>query len=628
MLYKISKGVFNFLSSVKLAIPAMLTLIVVIAMGTIIESRYNAEYAKLLVYQSRWFSALLILIWINVLFAALSRWPWKPRHAGFLITHLGLLLLFGGGFVTNVYGVDGSLRIEQGGSGDAVVLPDFVIGARANRESNPIFYSIRRSTSAQDEGFFKDINEKLSGVAVLRAYQPFVEVQELTKTGGTPGTGPLELQFRIKSAFFDVDESLNSVAKPIMQMGPATFKVQKKSDGALSKKAINKQPATKAAAQSTLKATAKTHKGGSNLVITVNGKEASLPLNDGIAGKSVTVQGFKVLVKKWVPHAVVVNNSLQDNPQGSDNPAMELEIQHGNEKIRDVLYARFPTFSLRQGKWPELTATLNVDGSAVEAPPTAAANSDLPAGHPQVSAQPSENSGSGNTPAGNTVIFGYSEQEPGEIEVVLIKAGQEVSRQKLHEGQSFVTPWMGMELTLKKMVWNAEKEIAVVPTEPREKQDSLPPSAVLLNRFNGAPAEETWLVEGDERAIQFDGREYFIYFGKRIMNLPFSLKLKQFKKSDYPGTTMAKEYESEVEATGILSPIRISMNQPLNYQGYTIYQASYEQLPSGEYASIFSVNYDPGRWIKYLGGIVLGIGIITFTVTRSRRYQQWRSKTV
>jgi hypothetical protein len=625
MIHKISKGVFNFLSSVKLAIPAMLTLIVVIAIGTIIESRYNAEYAKLLVYQSRWFSALLILIWINVLFAALSRWPWKPRHAGFLITHLGLLLLFGGGFVTNVYGVDGSLRIEQGGSGDAVVLPDFVIGARANRESNPIFYSIRRPTSAQDESFFKDINEKLSGVAVLRAYQPFVEVQEITKAGGTPGTGPLELQFRIKSAFFDVDESLNSAAKPFLQMGPATFKIEKRSEAVVAKKSTPK-PAKAPIAE--VKPRSK-QRGGSHFVVSVNGQESILPINESIAGKSITVQGFKVLVKKWVPHAVVVNNSLQDNPQGSDNPAMEIEIQHGNDKIRDVLYARFPTFSLRQGKWPELVAKLDIaTGGATEAAPVSAiaVGGEMPAGHPQVSAQTGEASGSGSTPAGNTVIFGYSEQDTRDIEVVLIKAGKEVSRQKLHEGQSFVTPWMGMELTLKKIVWNAQKEVAVVPTEPREKQDSLPPSAVLLNRFNGAPAEETWLVEGDERGIQFDGREYFIYFGKRIMNLPFSLKLKQFKKSDYPGTSMAKEYESEVEATGILSPIRISMNQPLNYQGYTIYQASYEQLPSGEYASIFSVNYDPGRWIKYLGGIVLGIGIITFTVTRSRRYQQWRSK--
>jgi hypothetical protein len=635
MIKSIGQRVFKFLSSVQLAIPSMLVLILVIAFGTVVESRYNAEYAKLLVYQSRWFNALLIMIWINVLFAALSRWPWKPRHAGFLITHLGLLLLFGGGFLTNVFGVDGSLRIEQGSEGNQVVLPDLVIGARANRESNPIFYPLRRSLSAESESFFSDINEKLQGVAVLKSYQPFVDVKEVSK-GGDSGKGPLEIQFRIKSAFFDVEQSLNSVDKPILHMGPASFRLERKS---LAKAG----PPPREPQSEPKKSKVSVSVGGSKLTLQINGKEKSLPVNAQVAGKTMELEGYKVLVKKWVPHAAVVNNTLQENPNGSENPAMEVEIQHGSEKVRDVLYARFPTFSLRQGKMAEVTLKLDISGGSVPnessgAQSAVAVSESLPAGHPAVGggSLAGNNSpgpgvagpmagGGASSPNGNTVIFGYQETDPSSVQVKLVKGGKQVLEQNLKEGDTFTTPWMGMQLTLKKMLWNAQKDIEVIPTSPQEKMDSLPPAAILMNRYNGAPAEESWLLEGEEKSLAFDGKEYFIYFGKRIMSLPFSLKLKQFKKVDYPGTSMAKEYESEVEATGILTPIRISMNEPLNYQGYTVYQASFEQLPSGQYASIFSVNYDPGRWVKYLGGIILGIGIITFTVTRSRRFQNWRS---
>ena len=52
------------------------------------------------------------------------------------------------------------------------------------------------------------------------------------------------------------------------------------------------------------------------------------------------------------------------------------------------------------------------------------------------------------------------------------------------------------------------------------------------------------------------------------------------------------------------------MNEPLHYEGYTVYQASYEAEPGGKYISVFSVGRDPGIWLKYSGAIVLVLGII------------------
>jgi cytochrome c biogenesis protein ResB len=59
----------------------------------------------------------------------------------------------------------------------------------------------------------------------------------------------------------------------------------------------------------------------------------------------------------------------------------------------------------------------------------------------------------------------------------------------------------------------------------------------------------------------------------------------------------------------------ISMNEPLKFNGYTIYQSSYETNERGEpFLSVFSVNKDPGRPVKYTGtlGIVFGIVVMFY----------------
>ena len=121
------KKLFKFLSSVKLAIPIMLILLVCSVIGTLYESQFNAEYAALKVYKTPWFLAILLLLWINILFAALSRLPWKKRHIGFLITHLGMLTLLFGSFLTMIWGIDGSMQVYEGDQSNLVFLSQNVL---------------------------------------------------------------------------------------------------------------------------------------------------------------------------------------------------------------------------------------------------------------------------------------------------------------------------------------------------------------------------------------------------------------------------------------------------------------------------------------------------------------------
>jgi len=93
------------------------------------------------------------------------------------------------------------------------------------------------------------------------------------------------------------------------------------------------------------------------------------------------------------------------------------------------------------------------------------------------------------------------------------------------------------------------------------------------------------------------------------------VKLEQFKIDRYQGTQNPSEFSSVVSVDGAANGEKvvnhlISMNEPLKYGGYTFYQASYIDAQPRPTTSIFSVNQDPGRWLKYWGSIFLVGGTI------------------
>lgn len=126
-------------------------------------------------------------------------------------------------------------------------------------------------------------------------------------------------------------------------------------------------------------------------------------------------------------------------------------------------------------------------------------------------------------------------------------------------------------------------------------------------KFNGA---EYWL--GMNTALQLFSKDtvYFVTYGNKRLDLGFNIALDRFEMEKYEGTQMAKTYKSIVDITN-LGTREISMNEPLKHNGYTFYQSSFQENKMGQpIASILSVNYDPGRWIKYFGSLCIVLGSI------------------
>lgn len=100
-------------------------------------------------------------------------------------------------------------------------------------------------------------------------------------------------------------------------------------------------------------------------------------------------------------------------------------------------------------------------------------------------------------------------------------------------------------------------------------------------------------------------------WGSKIIELPFSLLLRDFILDKYAGSMSPSSYESHVtlidEKNDIYKPFRIYMNNTLEHDGYKFFQSSYDKDERG---TILSVNHDPGKWPTYFGYFLLVAGMV------------------
>ncbi len=186
-------------------------------------------------------------------------------------------------------------------------------------------------------------------------------------------------------------------------------------------------------------------------------------------------------------------------------------------------------------------------------------------------------------------------------------------------GSVVPTVWMGLEIRIMDYVQLAKQDWQVVELG----RPTAATTEAIQIVFNGKPE---WLLLNDTVKVFTDKVAYIMAYHNRQIPLDFKLYLDQFEVSNYQGTRKAKEYASRVtvkskDSDQAVTTQPISMNEPMKYAGYTFYQASFEKdektgLPV---ASIFSVNRDPGRWIKYLGSIIFSLGIIWLFYQRRKR---------
>ncbi|WP_309386619.1 cytochrome c biogenesis protein [Cerasicoccus frondis] len=153
------------------------------------------------------------------------------------------------------------------------------------------------------------------------------------------------------------------------------------------------------------------------------------------------------------------------------------------------------------------------------------------------------------------------------------------------------------------------------PPTYKEDEANMAAAAVQVVAPNGETLG-TWLLsaglgpEFPAQGFEYDGRRYDLSLRFERTYFPFTLQLKDFKHDVYPGTQIPKNFSSDViidnPQTGENRPTLIYMNNPLRYEGYTFFQASFANEDT---TSILQVVSNATWWLPYLAITLVGFGM-------------------
>ncbi len=134
--------------------------------------------------------------------------------------------------------------------------------------------------------------------------------------------------------------------------------------------------------------------------------------------------------------------------------------------------------------------------------------------------------------------------------------------------------------------------------------------------------------EGNPTLFRLNNLNFVMFYGPKRIELPFSIKLRDFQIEYYPGSQSPKSYASEITVIDqdTTFDYRIYMNHVLDYKGYRFFQASYSITPEYE-RTILSVNHDFwGTWITYIGYALLYFGLIMIFFNKHSHFNFLRKR--
>ena len=128
------------------------------------------------------------------------------------------------------------------------------------------------------------------------------------------------------------------------------------------------------------------------------------------------------------------------------------------------------------------------------------------------------------------------------------------------------------------------------------------------------------------QTITIEDKKYEILLRPQRTYIPFDIELNDFIAEYHPATAIPRSYKSIVNVIDgeIKQRQVISMNQPLRYKGWTIFQSAFISEASQE-TTILAVVKNTGRIFPYLSGIIISIGLLLHLFIRLPRLRRKRT---
>ncbi|NPA54260.1 MAG: cytochrome c biogenesis protein CcsA [Aquificae bacterium] len=184
----IIKKLWNFLTSMELMIFLVLVFAFSIGVATFIENDFGTETAWALVYGSKWFEVLWILLGINLVGNIIKYRMWKPKKLPAFMFHISFLLIFLGAALTRYFGYEGTLHIREGTANNELVSSDAFIQVKAEKDGKEYYAEKKVYMSAiGGNGFEVSLNVDGKPLVVkFKEYLPKVVKKAVEDPNGKP----------------------------------------------------------------------------------------------------------------------------------------------------------------------------------------------------------------------------------------------------------------------------------------------------------------------------------------------------------------------------------------------------------------------------------------------------------
>jgi hypothetical protein len=643
-------AVYRFMASLKLAVISLALMAGTLAYATLFESWYGAGAAQQWIYRSAAFAIVLAFLGTNILCAALIRYPWKRRQAGFVVTHAGLLIVLAGSLFQVRTADEGQVGMIEGDVKKELVRIDHPVirvwkvdphtGERFSETDLP-FRPGPFEWGAGTPRFTSLFDRALSQVSI-GLLGPSRSGREVLTEPDSP------FQFVVTESLPASVPAFAHVADPdgapmarlgLGFKGPGMPKAQ---DGFASEedhwfaterkfyRAVRSQrPALIAFSyvdrpeliEDFLKPPIATGSDGVARFRYVDRAGQTRVFDWDLAGqqkKSVTLPESDLSVTLSELASYPTNTGGHVRVLGDDPiPIAIFGIRSGNnEPVTHMALGNLPMLPnvIPPQDGSEKTAAKPLAAIDYVVLPTLDPQTNGRFGQIEVLAGPDE--------ALYYRVFGRGKQGKAELRA----AGRaEKGKPILAFGGA-----AGMPMTITfsidaYMPAGIEKQIYEPVVLPKGQMGNGIAACRAEMTVDGQ-TKEVWLSRSENldppepRTVVFGDSVYQVMYDVDRKPLGFEIKLDDFDTGFEPGTEQATHFESKVRLTDPSAGIKdksytISMNHPLDHGGYTFYQSNYIRVRdphtrefTGQFQSVFQVASNPGRPIIYAGCMLVVLG--------------------
>jgi hypothetical protein len=537
--------------------------------ATVYETTHGTAAALAHFYLSDWFIALLALLGINLAAALAVRFPWKGHQFGFCVTHLSVVLILAGAWVTYRFGFEARITLAEGETSSTCQL-----------QADQLIFRVEEDNEIKEvrETIGQPLRDGLPSRAITIGGQAMARVQQYLHAA-IPGTQVVE----------DSPEGIPAVQLD-MQMGEQTAErwvFATDPEAAANQQIVYYMPSDQAHMQEILEGV--TSEGTQDLgriVVEVADQEYEISVADAMQDPAPIGQtGFKVRVLRQLPHASVGPEGQVTSASSQPvNPAVQLQFITPTGSYTEWAFARFPDMR-----------SMHEEQHAVPIDARYVTRTQRPMVELVADTQSSEHV---------YVRFNPPEQPP--------------ETRRVNLGELVTTPWQQITFRVSKRSPSIMLKRTFVPASPNS--DEARPAVQLQIQAAGETAD-VWVRKYTAQNVDIAGNTYGITYVDAVEDLGFELTLNDFEIGRYPGTGQPRTYVSQVvfhdPETDEKSEQTISMNEPGAYGGYRFYQSSFqENRETGGMSSVLSIARDPGQPIVFIGYIVLFFGMAWIVVTR------------